>query len=70
MKNNTQEKTLAAIRITNPKLATSIEEFQNEVKKCSDDAPEFKELLKLFPGKSFSAVCKNWLKNKNARLTR
>jgi len=54
---------LDSIRKTNPRLATATERFLSEVKNCSEAAPEFGELLRLFPGKSFSDFCKRLVRN-------
>lgn len=63
---NSQDKSLDIlneIRKTNPPLANATEKFLVEVRNCSEEAPEFKELLKLFPGMSFSDFCKRLAKN-------
>lgn len=51
------------IRKTNLKLADSLKNLRMEVGRCSEDAPEFQALLKLFPNQTFSKVCKRWVKN-------
>jgi len=66
MKNNLKDNTdelILEIRKKNPKLANSLKNFRAVLGRCSEDAPEFQTLLKLFPNQTFSKVCKRWVKN-------